>query len=124
MVGRSEITWLVLAAARRCLDPIRKENRAAYEEEKVALQEFLCGYFNSDAECKAKQGNQVSPMQATTAGGKCLKVRWGLPGHGKSGGLRLAVVAYCEERRVKIAGAWLRRDEPGDAEFSTATQGE
>ena len=59
----------------------------------------------------------------TQAGGKCIKVRWGLPGQGKSGGLRLAIVVYCERRHVKICGAWKRRSDPSDAEFTEATKG-
>lgn len=62
-------------------------------------------------------------MGATPAGGKILKVRWGLPGMGKSGGLRLAVVAYCESREVVIAGAFLRSDDPDDATFFAAAEG-
>lgn len=34
-------------------------------------------------------------MKATAKGGKVLKVRWAIPGSGKSGSLRLVVVAYC-----------------------------
>lgn len=30
----------------------------------------------------------------TQAGGRCLKVRWAVRGGGKSGGFRLAIVAY------------------------------
>lgn len=70
-----------------------------------------------------KQGKSISPIGATAAGGKRLKVRWLIPGKGKSGGLRLAVVAYCEERLVKVAGAWVRKDDPSDGEIDKATQG-
>ncbi|MBK9386935.1 MAG: hypothetical protein IPN34_19140 [Planctomycetes bacterium] len=58
--------------------------------------------------------------QHTAAGGKCLKVRWGLSGSGKSGGLRLAIVVYCDARLVKLVGAWRRRADPGDDEFEDA----
>ncbi|HEX4382081.1 MAG TPA: hypothetical protein VH083_04005 [Myxococcales bacterium] len=69
-----------------------------------------------------KQGSSISPMKssATAAGGKRLKVRWAMPGSGKSGGLRLAVAVYCKEKHVKIAGAWLRTDNPSDDAFDAA----
>lgn len=114
-------TWVVLPHARGVLKQIRSYiGNAAYEQTKVALQEFLCLYFNAGP-CIGKQGNSISPIASTLCpGGKCLKVRWALPGSGKSGGLRLAVVVYCEERVVKIAGAWVRKDDPEDPEFNHA----
>lgn len=92
-----------------------------YEAEKLALKYYLCNYFNSGT-CRHKQGNQISPMPSTLTGrgGRCLKVRWGLPGTGKSGGLRLAVVAYCDIRLVKICGAWRRSLNPTDSDFDAA----
>ena len=90
-----------------------------YEMEKRALQEFLCGYF-STGDCSNAQGDSISPLKATAKGGKVLKVRWGLPGAGKSGSLRLVVVAYCEQKRVHIAQAFSRRDNPSDDDFRDA----
>src|SRR5713226_7345344 len=57
--------------------------------DKHALQDYLCEYF-SGGSCTHKVGKSISPMGATKAGGKKLKVRWLVPGQGKSGGLRLA----------------------------------
>ena len=93
-----------------------------YQLNKQALQEFLCGYFSS-GECNNAQGSSISPMKATAKGGKVLKVRWAIPGSGKSGSLRLVVVAYCEERRVYIAQAFKRRDDPTDEDISDALDG-
>jgi len=90
-----------------------------YEQDKWALQEFLCGYFSS-GDCRNAQGSSISPMKATPNGGKVLKVRWAYPGCGKSGSLRLVVVAYCDERRVHIAQAFDRRDNPTDDEIQDA----
>jgi hypothetical protein len=48
-------------------------------------------------------------MGRNSAGGKILKMRWGRPGCGKSGGMRLAIVAYCAKRIVVLApcvSAW------------------
>ena len=83
------------------------------EQEKQTLKEFLCGYFSS-GDCRNSQSSSISPMKATPLGGKVLKVRWAYPGCGKSGSLRLVVVAYCEEKRVHIAQAFDRRENPTD----------
>ena len=90
-----------------------------YEADKRALQEFLCGYFSS-GDCNNAPGDSISPLKATPKGGKVLKVRWALPGCGKSGSLRLVVVVYCDERRVYIAQAFPRRDDPSDEDFRDA----
>ena len=87
-----------------------------YEAQKKALKEFLCGYFSS-GNCTNTQGKSISPMKATPLGGKVLKVRWAYPGCGKSGSLRLVVVAYCEQLRVHMAGAFYRRDNPTDEDI-------
>jgi hypothetical protein len=108
MVTPDEITWEVLKAALPEIDKIRKHvTPEAREADKNALRAYLCDYFNSDegTRCEQKQGKGISPVGFPTgAGGKCLKVRWLIPGQGKSGGLRLAVV----------------EDEPADADFAEA----
>lgn len=90
-----------------------------YEQNKQALKEFLYGYFSS-GNCSNAQGSSIAPMKATPLGGKVLKVRWAYPGCGKSGSLRLVVVAYCEQRRVHIAHAFDRRDDPSDDDIQDA----
>lgn len=90
-----------------------------YERQKRALKEFLCGYF-STGDCSHALGSSITPVKASPRGGKVLKVRWGYPGCGKSGSLRLVVVAYCEQRRVHIAAAFDRRDNPGDDDLREA----
>ena len=89
------------------------------DQNRRALQEFLCGYFSS-GDCNNSLGDSISPLKATPKGGKVLKVRWALPGSGKSGSLRLVVVAYCDEKRVHIAQAFLRRDDPTDDDVRDA----
>ena len=113
--------WEVLRGAQPVLDEIRSRMSAEeHEQQKRALQEFLCAYFNS-GDCTKELGKSISPVGMKTGkGGKVLKVRWGIPGSGKSAGLRLAVVVYCKELRVKIAGAWIRKDDPPDGEFEKA----
>lgn len=90
-----------------------------YDEQKQALKEFLCGYFSS-GDCRNSQGSSISPMKASPRGGKVLKVRWAYPGCGKSGSLRLVVVAYCEQKRVHIAQAFDRREDPSDDDIRDA----
>jgi len=90
-----------------------------YAAQKRALKEFLCGYF-STGNCANSQGSSISPMKATALGGKVLKVRWAYPGCGKSGSLRLVVVAYCEQLRVHIAAAFDRREDPNDEDIRDA----
>ena len=92
-----------------------------HEQNKRALQEFLCGYFSS-GDCNNALGDTISPLKATPKGGKVLKVRWGLPGCGKSGSLRLVVVAYCDEKRVHIAQAFRRRDDPTEDDVRDAVE--
>ncbi len=90
-----------------------------YEQNKQALKVFLCGYF-STGDCRNSQGSSISPMKASPQGGKVLKVRWAYPGCGKSGSLRLVVVAYCDQLRVHIAQAFDRREDPTDDDVRDA----
>lgn len=85
----------------------------AYLEQKKALQKFLCGCF-STGDCDNSLGNAMSPLKAAPRGGKVLKVRWAYPCCGKSGGVRLVVVAYSETKRVHNAKAFYRSDDPSD----------
>jgi hypothetical protein len=100
---------------------LKKESTSKqYEEQKRALQEYLCHYF-SWGDCNTSQGSQISPMGASKKGGKILKVRWNYPGGGKSGGMRLVVVAYCKEKRVHIAAAIPRKDDPSTDDILSST---
>lgn len=88
-------TWQIGKNAALISDLRQRMTPEEYEAQKKALKEFLCGYF-STGNCSNSQGSSISPMKATPLGGKVLKVRWAYPGCGKSGSLRLVVVAYCE----------------------------
>lgn len=123
MVGASadlqpgDIVWKIDPEARRRLEPIRRKlGEASYERQRRALRAFLCGYFVSTT-CIEKQGESINPIGSTPAGGKILKVRWGLPGQGKSGGLRLVWVAYCQRRETVLAGVFQRRENPSNEEI-------
>ena len=114
-------TWQIGEAATLLAELRQRMTPETYEQEKQALKEFLCGYF-STGECRNALGSSISPMKATPGGGKVLKVRWAYPGCGKSGSLRLVVVAYCDQKRVHIAQAFDRRENPTDEDISDAVR--
>ena len=121
MVARGDITWEVSLTALPEIEPIRdKLGEAEYLENVRALQDFLAGYFSADLGCKGKLGASVSPLGANRSGAKKLKVRWALPGGGKSGGLRMAFLADCKDRRVLLAGIFPRDQDPSDEDFDRA----
>lgn len=80
-----------------------------YASTTKSLQDLLCVYFDATG-CLRETGKTVSPVGGTADGGKVLKVRQAIPGQGKSGGLRLQLVAYCKDRRVVVVGATLRKN--------------
>lgn len=97
-----EITWTVASDAYaeiRCLGKPLSE--AEYTECRVAFQDLFTAYVNTN-DCTRELGKTVSPCGSTESGRKLFKVRLGLPGRGKSGALRLAVAADCDEKRVKV----------------------
>lgn len=115
-----DILWTVTKRARVDLEPLRSSmTPKSYREQVDGLKELLCGYFGSVAQC-ANSTHSIKPLGAHRDTGKRFKVRWGIPGRGKNHGLRLAVVVYCDDKRVSIAGAWMRRDDPANAEFDSA----
>jgi hypothetical protein len=113
--------WYVRPHTKRTLEPIRAAlGEEGYAETRRAFQEALCVYFSTGT-CLTKHGKFISPIAGDVCdGGKCFKVRWMVPGRGKRGGLRLAVIAYCEERTVVLAGAWVRKEDPTDEEIDGA----
>lgn len=119
-VTPEDIHWTVLAEAHRELRALRRSvTEEAYRSQVDALKEFLCAYFNSGVDCLQKMTG-IMPLGGMPGSGKAFKVRWALAGGGKSSGLRMAVSAICETRRVRIVGAWLRRDDPTDDELVDA----
>ena len=112
MVAPAEITWLVHRDARPALDELRGGDGAWYEAQKTSLRNYLCRYFDGDGGCSVELGNAISPVGAAGRGEKLLKVRWMLPGRGKRGGLRMLLVVECDARRVTIAKAAHRKDDP------------
>ncbi|HEX7681334.1 MAG TPA: hypothetical protein VF713_24585 [Thermoanaerobaculia bacterium] len=122
MVLRREITWVVTEEGHRDIAEVRAALGDGYNADVALLQELMSGYFSGDEGCTTRQGKTISPLGATSDGGKLLKVRWMMPGCGKSGGLRFAFVAYCERRTVVLCRGWVRKEDPDDADFDAAGQ--
>ena len=111
-------TWIVLPTAGN------ETARAAFSAEIYgasveALRLALCQYFSHGA-CDYAQGKFIRRIDTTKGGGKVMKVRWALPGTGKRGGLRMAIVVYCDVKRVVVAESFIRKDDPTDKEFTDA----
>ena len=116
-IHRHEITWVLTPRAQKELKALDL-SPALYERNKLNMQLALCEYFNGN-DCLRKSAN-IAPVKTALPNCKGLKMRWMLPGHGKSGGLRLAIAAYCDERRVVLCASFARKDDPGDSEFTEA----
>lgn len=114
------VTWYL---SRQCADDIKHIKAAlgaGYAQSRAKMREMLCDYFSGDAGCSARGGSSISTLGSACGTGKLLKVRWLLPGSGKSGGLRFAVVAFCDEMKVVLCRAWVRKDDPSSADFEAA----
>ncbi len=111
-IDPASVRWEILPSVRSVIEGIGSDN----EVQKEALQAWLCEYFSGG--CNVK-GQQISPLGASGKMKK-FKARWGIPGAGKRGGLRLAIATYCETCHVVIAGAWVRKEDPNDAEIDDA----
>jgi hypothetical protein len=115
------IKWFVTVKGQADIADIRAVlGEESYTDGTNALRALLCDYFETGA-CIAK-GVSVSPLGTNSRGGKVLKVRWILPGRGKSGGLRICFAAYCERRVVVLCRAFLRKDEPKAEDFDDAAE--
>lgn len=118
-----EINWRITRTARMLQAPFRSDDlmdHEAFQASKQALKELIVEYINSDGHCHEKMGDTVSPMGAAPDGGKAYKIRWALPGGGRSGGLRIAIVMFCATKTVEVRGMWSRRDKPSNADFDAA----
>ena len=120
---RHDISWHLASGVLNELAELKEGlGPSAYADQRQALQDFLCGYVGTDPGCLAKLGKSISPLGSTKNGNKILKVRWGLPGQGKSGGLRLAFVTRCAERVIILAAICQRREDPSTEMFLEAAE--
>lgn len=121
MIKINDVIWQVTDTAHRDLGDDRAVlGRTEYSDGVTALRKVLCSYFE-DKQCSSK-ASSISPMGQTSNGGKILKVRWRTPGSGKSGGLRLVVVAYCTQKRVVVCRAFRRKEDPSEHEVRDAAE--
>jgi hypothetical protein len=120
MISAINVTWLVGYHARAEIQRERKTlHDHDYNDQRDALREYLCAYFNSEDGC-LHNTRSISPIDGAPPGLKAFKVRWGRPGQGKSGGYRLVIVADCINHRVAVQSFIARREEPTDAEIEEA----
>lgn len=105
----TEITWTLSPEAWEFVRGLPPEVLDQYDMLKSAFKRLICSYINVNGRCDV-QALGVSPMGKHVTGGKELKVRLAVPGRGKRGSLRLAVVAFCDDKAVRISDACWRRD--------------
>jgi hypothetical protein len=86
VVFRRDITWIVTEEGHADLGDVREALGTGYKADVAALQDLLSDYFSGDEGCTTRLGKTISPLGLTSSGGKLLKVRWLMPGCGKSGG--------------------------------------
>lgn len=114
------VKWEVLPPARKVHAQLHAHLSADMAKDSVdGLRKLLCAYFSERDNCDGKAIG-VFPMGSTPCGDRAFKVRWKVPGAGKSGGLRLAIVAKCPSRHIVVAAAWPRDTDPDDADFAAA----
>ena len=107
----ADIRWTVAAHAHAAAIAIENSlGEKWYNEAKEGLKFLLSNYFSTHNKCDAALGKTIRPIGGTANGAILLKVRWGLPGHGRSGGLRLIFAAWCTERNVEVQEINKRRD--------------
>ncbi len=121
MIEPAEIAWKVCGMAQSGFSEVRSAlGDVRFHQWQPSLKNYLCAYFSAQRTCQGKLGKSISPVRSGVPHGKGLKVRFAFPGCGKSGGLRLAVLAFCEGREVRVAGAWKRSDDPDDGDLEAA----
>jgi hypothetical protein len=114
---RTHFQWSCEPGATQELRKYYKSDEA-YEGFLEALGIYLCNYYSATrGRTKTKA---IAPVQCGVDGGRGFKVRWMIPGGGRSGGFRLGVLAVCDRMRVVVALAELRRNDPADKEFVKA----
>jgi hypothetical protein len=122
-VTPNSTSWSIIYAETSVLaDVHRRLGDPLYQEQKLGIKELFCGYVEAHPSCDSKLGKSISPMARTKKGYKVFKFRWALPGSGKSGGLRLILVANCEARQITVASAYDRRSGQSDDDSLKAAE--
>jgi hypothetical protein len=84
-----------------------------------SLGKLLCQAYYPTTQGRSKALG-VNPIACKVPKGRGFKVRWNYPGCGKSGGLRLGILALCESARIIIACAIRRNEDPSEDQLEKA----
>ena len=107
-----DITWKVAESAKGITKLHKRLGSDQYDEIKLGIQVFLCSYF-SEEDCDTRQGDSICPIGGHgIENAHVLKIRFRLPGKGKSHALRLVVITYCDDHNVVVAESYHRKDDP------------
>ena len=112
-LSEDDVRWMVAAPTYLELQEgvIAQVGERAYHEELVPdLRRLVLAYIDVHDRCDGTIGKTFRPLGATKTGGKLFKVRLGVPGQGKSGGLRVLLALHCEDRECRVLLARWRRD--------------
>ena len=122
VVAPASITWLLTKPAANDFAVLRADlGDVEYARQRQSLQALLCAYFG-EKHCDYKLGKSIAPVAPAPPGKKLLKVRWALPGRGKSGGLRIILSIDCKHRRCTLLRALERVDEPTSKDIDLAAK--
>ena len=116
----SAFKWQATPAARQELAKVYGSEGMAEFRDKLG-KHLCCGYYPATSGRSKAMG--VSPISCGVQDGRGFKVRWAYPGCGKSGGIRMAILALCPARRIIIAFACKRKEDPADKEVDRAFEG-
>jgi hypothetical protein len=112
--------WQASPSAKRELKKILGVDDLSNFRDKIG-QILCCDYYPATLG-RSKAAN-VNPIVCGIPHGRGFKMRWAYPGCGKSGGIRLGILALCKARRIIVALACKRMQDPADSEFADAFSG-
>lgn len=117
-----DLTWEITPSARKTAAKLRAEMTAEeYQNSKRGLQCLICGYL-ALGDLSQRMGSTICPIGGGGNGEHWFKVRWSLPGRGKSRSLRLAIAVSMSDRIVRIAFIARRGEDPKIEEITAALE--
>ncbi len=119
-IDPGSVRWSIGSAARKPNAHLRQTlGKPAYGSIRDGIRRFICDYIAARPDCDGAQGRSIVPLGGGRGTFKRLKMRWHLPGRGKSGGLRIGLSMNCRERHVVISAIRHRRSDPGAEDFAS-----
>lgn len=91
----------------------------SYLVQQDSIRTMLLRYVSHTPKC-TERALQTQCIGVTESGAKLLKTRLAVPGGGKSGGLRLGIVADCQQRELTLVLAVRRNTDPPSTAFFAA----